>query len=264
MNTSLATAESAGNYVIGFATKFYTLWSTSEHTVDAGGGKRIRYTEYCYCGKISTSRETAMSKYPGLAIDENLRGKTRSWTRQEYIWDNVDMFRFGKYKGGEINENCDAGYLEWYFGAVEGEHRDYVASVLRKLGYVIEGSVCYSPDVLKEMADAKEAKERVISAANEGVQVRLFIGRNPDEDGAIRVDNPAEEGYLNTDGLRFRFREVAERYYDGYVYYMPCVNGKAKRVKGKTILATISYNPGEDVFCIEKFTVDKAPKNSEA
>ena len=260
----MATIENTNNHVIGFATKFYTLWSMNEHTVDVGDGKRIRYTEYCYCGKISTSRETAMSKYPGLAIDENLRGKTRSWTRQEYVWDNVNTFRFGKYKGGEINENCDTDYLEWYFGAVDGEHRDYVASVLRKCGYVIEGSTFYSPKVLKEIADAKEAKERVISAANEGVQVRLFIERNPDEDGAIRVVNPAEEGYLNTDGIRFWFREVAERYYDGYIYYMPCINGKAKRVKGKTILATISYNKDEDAFYIEKFTVEKAPKNAEA
>lgn len=262
MNTSIAAKEANENtdttgYVIGFATKFYTLWSENKKVVDAGGGQTLHITEYTYHGKISTSKETAMSKYPGCKVDESLRGKTRSWTHYEYVWDNVDTFRFGKYKGGAIEACTDTDYLEWYYGCVSEEHREYVADVLRSRGYLVEGGFVYSPDAQKKMAEAKDVKERIISAANSGEQVRLYIERNPDEDGCVFVSNPKEEGYLNIDNVRFFFREVVDRYYDGWTYYMPCVNGKAKRVKCKTILATISYNQEEDVFYIERFTVEK-------
>lgn len=258
INTSVSSADNEikmlyKGHVIGFASKFYTLWYANKRSLDLGGGKTVVVTEYSYIKKISTSKETAIEKYPGATIDENLRGKTRSWAHSEYVWDNIDTFRFGKYNGGVIADNSDTSYIVWYYGCVDGDHREHVAEILRSRGYVVNELGCISPEEQKEMAAAEAEKNRLIAMADSGECINLFI-----------ESNPSEEGYVFCDNRRYRFREVAERYYDGYAYYMPCKNGKAKRVKNKTISALVSYNRGDDEFVIEEFDVLKEPKSRDS
>ena len=64
---------------IGFANKFYTLWQISEETKPLGNGRSYVITHYTYVKNISFDKETALAKYPGATLNENLRGMTRSW-----------------------------------------------------------------------------------------------------------------------------------------------------------------------------------------
>ena len=59
---------------ISFANKFYTLWRVIE----------MKYTTtYVFRKNISFSKEKAMALYPDAVINENLRGKSRSFTVQK-------------------------------------------------------------------------------------------------------------------------------------------------------------------------------------
>ena len=119
---------------IGFTNKYYTLWEISEETRPLGNGRSYIVTHYNYIKNISFDKETAISKYPNAVIDENLRGKTQSWETKKEVWDNVDTFRFGKYKGEKIT-GSDISYLEWYWDQVYSDHKDYVSKILKENGY---------------------------------------------------------------------------------------------------------------------------------
>ena len=105
--------------VIGFANKFYTLWEVTEETRDLGNGRSYLITHYTYIKNISFDKETALSKYPGISIDENLKGHTESWSSKKEIWDNVNTFRFGKYAYKNIEEVNDVSYTEWYWANID-------------------------------------------------------------------------------------------------------------------------------------------------
>ena len=222
--------------VIGFANKFYTLWEVSEETQDLGNGHKYVITHFYYIKNISFDKETAFTKYPGLDFDENLRGKTQSWETKKEVWDNVDIFRFGKYKGEKIT-GSDTSYLEWYWNQVYGEHKDYVSKILEENGYEVR-KYCYesengtttseylmNPESLKEEARRKEELNKKIAELNTSKELELFIESNPDWEGNYRDGD-----------IIYHFQEVKENYYRGFDYYLPVVNGKSKRVKNKKIV----------------------------
>ena len=123
---------------IGFANKFYTLWNITEEIKSLGNGCNYVVTHYTYIKNISFDKETALTKYPNATLDENLRGKTASWSSQpKEVWTNVNCFRFGKYKY-QVIDSTDINYLEWYWDQLPlGDHKDYVSSYLEGLGYEI-------------------------------------------------------------------------------------------------------------------------------
>jgi len=221
---------------IGFTNKYYTLWEISEETRPLGNGRSYIVTRYNYIKNISFDKETAISKYPNAIIDENLKGKTRSWETKKEVWDNVDTFRFGKYKGEKITDS-DISYLEWYWDQVDSEHKDYVSKILVENGYEIR-KYCYktengtteseylmSPECLREEARCKEELNKKIAELNTGNVLDLFIESNPDYEGNYRDGN-----------IIYHFQEVKENYYQGFSYYLPVINGKAKRIKNKKIV----------------------------
>lgn len=71
------------SYIIGFATKFYTLWSVSDEPYTNQYGEQIGVTHrYAFIKKISTSLERARALFPDTPVDESLRGH-RSFNRFE-------------------------------------------------------------------------------------------------------------------------------------------------------------------------------------
>lgn len=58
-------------FKVGFAEKYYTLWSVTEHE---------NVTTYSFVKNISMSRENVERQYPGVDFDENLRGKYGSFS----------------------------------------------------------------------------------------------------------------------------------------------------------------------------------------
>ena len=69
------------------------------------------------------------------------------------------------------------------------------------------------------------------------------------------TSNPKEDGRIIVDGVVYYFPKVVSRYYEGYVYYVPVTNGKAKRIKNKIIEAKLFELNGQ-VF-ISNFKVVK-------
>lgn len=214
--------------VIGFANKFYTLWEVTEETKDLGNGHKYVITHFYYIKNISFDKETAFAKYPGLDFDENLRGKTQSWETQKEVWDNVDTYRFGKFKYEKIGDH-DIDYLAWYWDQVDGAHKEYVASVLKNHGYEIRNwgdnnQYLMSPEDLENERKSQLAMEEAIEKLNNNDSFEICFDHNPDDEGYCRVDD-----------IFYHFQEVKENWYNGFPYYLPVLNGKSKRIKNKNI-----------------------------
>ena len=233
---------------IGFANKFFTLWEITEETRSLGNGRSYIITHYNYIKNISFDRETTEKLYPGVPVDENLKGHSASWSSTKEVWDNVDTFRFGKYKDNKIDSVTDNNYLEWYWDNTSGDHKEYVGKVLESRGYEIRTSNYsyedyYSGKIIEkthtwlvgpeeleaERNNAREINEKLeeIKNATELIFTPTF---NLNENGNI-CDNDCYN-------IVYHFNEVKENYYRGFPYYLPVLNGNTKRIKNKNIKIT--------------------------
>jgi len=62
------------SFIIGFATKFYTLWSVSDEPYTNQYGEQIGVTHrYAFIKKISMSRERAQALFPDAPVDNTPR-----------------------------------------------------------------------------------------------------------------------------------------------------------------------------------------------
>ena len=238
---------------IGFANKFYTLWNISEERRDLGNGHSYIITHNDYIKNISFDKETALAQYPDAKLDETLKGHTRSWESTKEVWDNVDVFRFGKYKYEKTN-NSDLSYLAWYWNQIYGDHKEYVGSILKDNGYEIrtwgeDNQYLMSPEDLENERKQKEKFQELTNLVKNGNQLNVFIEYNLDENG-IYVD----------DCIRYHFPEVRENYYNGFTYYLPVVNGKQKRIKNKNLVITdYNYSVNDNIITIQilDFKIEK-------
>ena len=240
---------------IGFANKYYTLWNITEESKPLCNGCNYVVTHYTYIKNISFDKETALAKYPNATLDENLRGKTASWSSlPKEVWDNVNCFRFGKYKYNFIN-STDVKYLEWYWNQLPlGDHKDYVSSYLEGLGYEIRSwgddhQYLMSPEALENEKENDRIVNSLEEKLNKGEIIEFTSERNPDMDGDIRIGN-----------VIYHFNEVKENWYHGFDYYLPVVNGKQKRIKNKKLTITkYTYSRTENIITIniEEFIINK-------
>ena len=217
---------------IGFAGTFYTLWYISEETKQVEPHRISTVKQYTYVKNISMDRETAIEKYPDAVYLEELRGKSASFERTSYSWDTVETFRFGKYSNDRIEDCGDTSYIEWYWNNVSGDHRDYVSEVLKSRGYEVRtsGSGDYwlvSPEVVENERLTEAKLDELEQTRSNGDAVEVHVEHNPDD-----------EGYIWDEDVLYHFQEVRENDYRGFPYYLPVLNGKAKRVKGKTVRVT--------------------------
>ncbi len=224
---------------IGFTNKYYTLWEISEETKPLGNGHNYVITHYTYIKNISFDRDTVIKKYPGLVIDETLRGHTRSWDSTKEVWDNVDVFRFGKYKYDKIADCFDTEYITWYWDNIGDEHKEFVSEVLKDRGYEIRERVynlssgprveqyLMSPEALNEEKRLDKEFQEMVEKIQNATELNFFCQSNPDYEGEYWDGN-----------IHYRFQEVKENYYNGFEYYLPILKGKAKRVKNKNIKVT--------------------------
>ena len=245
---------------IGFANKFYTLWQISEETRPLGNGHSYIVTHYNYIKNISFDKETALAKYPNATLDENLRGKTQSWNTEKEVWDNVDTFRFGKYKYEKIDDS-DLNYLTWYWDQIDGEHKEYVGKILEANGYEIRCWISefsgqkvahqylVSPEELKKEKINAEVVDNLEKKLHNGETIEFTPEYNPNEDGDVSIGN-----------VTYHFNEVKENWYNGFNYYLPVVNGKQKRIKNKKLtISKYTYSRNENVITIniEEFIINK-------
>ena len=233
--------------VIGFAGKYHTLWICEKHVINTPYG-REEYYDYCFVKNISFDRNTALLKYPNAKFDESLRGKTISFrTTPQVIYTNIDTFRFGKYMGQLIENTSDGDYLYWYYTAIgDPEHKEFIKNILiSNFPYKEYNNDIVDIETYNILIAEDEIKNIIKSKVNNGETIDLTITHNPDSDGYIRVD-----------GVLYKFPEVKESWYNGFPYYLPVLNGKAKRVKNKTIeISKCEYK--DNVIYIYNYNIKK-------
>ena len=218
---------------IGFANKFFTLWSIDTdavYTTDAYGTHWLTgyNTRYTYYKNISFDLEKAKALYPTLEVQEDLRGKTNSWTTENKEDLCPQILKFGKYYGKDINEllEQDFQYLIW---------------ICENKGYSSNGKYAKNLPKLQEHFKAiEDESNKLINNRNNAFETILNAGsfefvaeRNLkmyDEFAYIYVN----EGDLS---ITFKFEQgtFSRNEYNGFCYALPIVKGKAKRMKGKTI-----------------------------
>lgn len=224
--------------VIGFAGKYYTLWEVTSSTTDFCNGKHCIIKSYTYLQNISFDKEKVFAMYPNIEIDEELRGRTKSFKSYKEYWDNIDTFRFGKYVGKKITDVNDVHYTVWYWGNIYDEHKDFVSQFLYDHGYeirtntytnyygeVITSEYLVTPDVIAKELRTEENKHEIIKKLQNNEVLTINPKSNIDSD-AIWVGDA---------NVIYKFPGVAEYYYQGFEYYLPVLNGKSKRIKNKNV-----------------------------
>ena len=212
--------------VIGFVNKFYTLWDVTSTVVELKYSKDTLVTN-TYIKNISTDIDKVKELYPGVEIDESLRGHSCTF---EYIKErkeiNTDKFNFGKYEGQLISECNDESYLIWFFDNCDVERKKNVEERLVKLGFIVKNDTIFT----QEEIEKQEQIERMLSNKEE---LEVTFDRNL----SVEFDssNKCYGVYRNEDGILFKFNDVKLNYYNGFEYCLPLVNDKAKRIKNKTV-----------------------------
>jgi uncharacterized protein (DUF3820 family) len=218
---------------IGFANKYYTLWSIDKEPVyitDAYGKHWLTgyNTRYTYHKNISFDLEKAKALYPTLEVQEDLRGKTDSWTTENKEDLCPQIMKFGKYYGKDINEllEQDFQYLVW---------------VCENKGYSSNGKYAKNlPKIQEHFKAIEDASNKLINDRNNAFEAILKAGsfefvaeRN------LKINDGFAYIYVNEGDLciTFKFEEGTFSYneYNGFAYGLPIVKGKAKRMKGKTV-----------------------------
>lgn len=220
--------------VIGFSTKFYTLWEVNTFIE----GTR-EYTRYSFIKNISFDLEVAKAKYPEAIVNLELRGHKSFVSYDNSPVDN-GCFRCGQYKGQKISECSDYSYMAWYFnGPVIMFEKHEIEKVLLPLGYKVIYGICDRMLSPEEAERINNEYERVIliseQIAEHGYYDIESVGNLYDEgdgDYLFRTNNTDIQVAYNGD--------VKEMYYSGHYYYLPVINGKSKKIKNKTIRVYVS------------------------
>lgn len=252
-----------GGYIIGFAGKFYTLWSVSftEMTDNEDGYRKYWKAVYTYIKNISKNRNTSKILYPGLEVNEDIHG-SRSFVRFIGYEDNSDpeFFPSGKYTGMRIRELEDTGYLVYMMenGYVKPKQYQVVKETLESRGYVIEEyqygyPCCISPEQQEE--DLR--REQLIDCIRKGnsFEVTFEINIHDNGDGLYLYYVPELQIYLSFDR-----KDLAEYSYMGNPYYLPIIDGKAKKVKGKTCTISGTFSEEcQNIPClkVKSITINK-------
>lgn len=263
-----------GTLKIGFANKYYTLWQLTERLVDTpcGGSEIIK--EYTYVKNISIDEETAKSKYPNVEYDEDLKGKTGSFTmypKKKKIEYEPNVYHFGKYEGKTFEEAGDDNYAVWFLETCGYRYGEYdrglcLMEYLKKFGYVFErciseynGNVFYrmqTPEMIKIIKRCISEYDAFVENALSGKPINIVPTKNLDGYGNYVVTHNLDE----IPDVVYHFEETKEMWYNGYYYWLPVIGGKAKRFKGKNIVIsdyTVNNDNGMLTINVKNFTVAK-------
>lgn len=211
--------------LIGFTNEYYTLWTISKGRKTDTDGRTYTQMNFTYLKNISKNLDKVKNLYPEFEIDTTLCGH-RVFTKKIYDKLPDDCFNFGKYSGQKFSEVEDNDYLVWYFGSESDKSRkSALGIVLESRGYVLDGYTYISSEEYVKKLEKIENEDRLFYSIVNGEVNKFIPDRNLDECGMIEID-----------GVTYEFPEILENYYNGFYYYLPVVNGKAKRIKNKNII----------------------------
>lgn len=219
---------------IGFANKFYTLWTIDTepvYTTDSNGKHWLtgHNTRYTYHKNISFDLEKAKELYPALSVSEDLRGKTNSWVSAN---DKEDLcphiMKFGKYYGKDVNELLEEDF-------------QYILWIYENKGYSSNGKYAKNLSKVQEHFKAiEDADNKLINDRNNAFEAILNAGSFEFvADRNLKIYDGFAYIYINEGDLcvTFKFEQgtFSRNEYNGFAYGLPMVKGKAKRMKGKAV-----------------------------
>lgn len=220
--------------VIGFTNKFYTLWevSVSDKVI---GNERFTVTHYRYVKNISFDEKKVKALYPDVEVNMELRGHSSFYTTDR-VYINQDKFQFGKYQGQLISECTDYDYVHWYIAqCISDENKLSCEECLLKGGYTIiscrnDHKLYLNPTQMKELEQKSQAVEEIEYSFETNGYADVTITSNAEE-----IDENKFACRTNVEGVRVLFDNAKEMYYNGYYYYLPVIDGKAKKLKNKVV-----------------------------
>lgn len=211
--------------IIGFADRYYTLWQVSQEERERYG-VRETVTVTTFIKNISMSLEKTKHLYPGVKVDTSLHGHSGSFetvTHSKPVHTDTSVFAFGKYKGMKLTECGDSEYILWYSENVDNEDCAMAARAeLKSRGWTEHNGYMWSPEESVKM----EGDRAYCRNLKEGFT--FTPEHNPDESGDMKLPGH--------DYIVIHFQHYKEMYYNGYVYSLPVTDGRARRVKGKTVI----------------------------
>jgi hypothetical protein len=247
---------------IGFANKYYTLWDVSEETmyrtvndVHFASGTKTTFTYY---QNLSTDLEKAISKAKSmgvtiLEVDEDLRGKTRSFSSVKNRDDiyNDNQFKFGRYEALQISDCEDVDYLIWYFGETDSK---VVAEQIVRLddSYSFDGKSLLSrkDQLIKEAEYAINNGEVILTAVSnfqyseerDYASIRVIFDTETEALETLENSGYCEWGFIvHVENVSDNFT-LCKKSFRGHDYYVPkgmrsfkktefrLVNGKIKLI----------------------------------
>lgn len=260
-------AESACNgwdavgYKIGFASRYFTLWACSYKS--ATGKCTCSFMQNIMAGSADDV-EKVKAAFPNLDVDLNLKGSAFFSFDMPKPQPKLDIqcWQSGRYKGQLIEDCKDADYLlsaPAYFNRffLAGASR-HIGNALIKLGYILmRGNEPVKIDENTDMMSGwwlnKPAADKMQQMLQEQQPFEFtagFFGIDENDETACwtKVKNLPKELFLY-----FRGKRYDGNYYCS-AYSLPLVNGKPKRVKGKTIKVT-KYHRHADGWFADEFEV---------
>lgn len=214
--------------VIGFANKYYTLWDVTSNVIESKYSKYTLVTN-AYIKNISMDIDKVKEFYPDTEIDESLRGHscTFEYTKERKEI-NTDKFNFGRYEDQLISECDDSDYLCWFFNNCDGERKQNVEARLVELGFTVKDGIIFTPEETKK-------KERIERMLRNKEELEVFFYKNLSIEFYNNDSDEYYGVYVDDDGILYKFNDVKLNYYNGFKYGLPLLNGKAKRIKNKTV-----------------------------
>lgn len=214
--------------IIGYATKFYTLWEYEvvvQYRTDSYGKHHETGVNhnYYYIKNVSTDLDKVKVLFPNVEIDTELRG-TRSFTRNEKLDLPENYFWGGKYVGKLIDEimEIDFKYCLW---CAENYNTPYIIKHTKYIDHfeAITKAEQYEIDS-KELLKVGDVVELEFTKngynANEEYSECWTEAIYNDVDIVINCNGVKPVGGM-------------------YPYLMPVINGKAQRTKGKKLIVNI-------------------------
>lgn len=207
--------------IIGFSEKYFTLWNVFSDE---------RRQDFQYVKNISMDIDVVREKYPDVEIDYTLRGAGRIVIEKPKI--NDDSFQRGQYIGLNIVDCKDYDYMFWYYSNCANEReQETIMTVLEPIGYRIVSDNGYdtlmTPNEVKKYEERKRIFDETLNVIKNVGNIEVTITSNPEY---------GYEGFpymmtTDNDNVIIVVEDAVERFYKGYMYLLPIINGKVRRVK---------------------------------
>ena len=241
---------------IGFSKKYFTLWDVQETTeFQRIDGLNLPYQKisYCYLQNLSMNESEAKRKaiFKGVEnfeIDFDLYGRNASFFHKKELFSKIPsdksyFFEFGKFQGEPIKNCTDFDYLFWFFNESQNIHAK--AILLENGFFEFEGQIVHA-----EHAKKIKLRDLVFNEIKEKKEVEVEILSN------LAFENGFMFSFKNEVLNGIYLGEKKEMFYNGFTYYLPIIEGKAKRFKGKTAKLKIEkFDEVLNTFKIEKIEI---------